>query len=39
MAALSGSPLLLSSAEAERFLTEEADKWTQLLRAANIKPE
>jgi tripartite-type tricarboxylate transporter receptor subunit TctC len=39
MATLGGSPMLLSPGEADKFLTEETSKWTQLVRVANIRPE
>jgi tripartite-type tricarboxylate transporter receptor subunit TctC len=39
MATLGGSAMLLSPGEADKFLAEETSKWTQLVRAANIRPE
>jgi tripartite-type tricarboxylate transporter receptor subunit TctC len=39
MATLGGSPMLLSPTEADKFLKGETNKWTQVVRAANIGPD
>ena len=39
LAVLGASPMPFSPTEADNFLTAETNKWTQVIRAANIKPE
>jgi len=36
---LGGTPLVVSPADFGKLITEEIDKWGQVIRAANIKPE
>jgi tripartite-type tricarboxylate transporter receptor subunit TctC len=39
LAVLGATPMPFSPTEADNFLTAETNKWTQVIRAANIKPE
>jgi tripartite-type tricarboxylate transporter receptor subunit TctC len=39
LAVLGATPMPFSPTEADNFLTAETNKWTQVIRVANIKPE